>query len=267
MLFTALLLVSALASGSATVVYPTAFCTPSLASHRVCGRSVRSSALRSFSELYLTAFYTPSLASHRLCGRSVRSRAQPSMSAGESPEGVPVIDEKAYEVERLSKDAEAMKQMQAVMERAADPSAAGFEKLRNPWKWEIRKRIWDYMEANNIARNPRPVHHRIPNFEGAELAAANLCSLPEFKSAKVVKVNPDTPQKEVRFGVLTSGKKLMAPQPRLRTGFFSTLLQVRVLALLVCGLSDRSGGKHPRGRKRGSFSLEQDLFPKEITFF
>jgi len=75
-----------------------------------------------------------------------------------------------------------------VMERAADPSAAGFDKLRNPWKWEIRKRVWDYMETNNIARNPRPVHHRIPNFEGAELAAANLCSLPEFQRAKVVRV-------------------------------------------------------------------------------
>lgn len=94
--------------------------------------------------------------------------------------------------------------MQQVMEN--------FETLRNPWKWAIRKRVWDYMEAKNIARNPRPVHHRIPNFEGAELAAANLCSLPEFQSAKVVKVNPDTPQKEVRFGVLTAGKRLMAPQ-------------------------------------------------------
>ena len=133
------------------------------------------------------------------------------------------IDEQKYEAERLAKDAEAMQQMQRVMERATDPEADGTETLRNPWKWAIRKRVWDFMEANDIARNPRPVHHRIPNFEGAELAAANLCALPEFKAASVVKVNPDTPQKEVRFGVLTSGKKLMAPQPRLRTGFFSTL--------------------------------------------
>lgn len=84
------------------------------------------------------------------------------------------------------------------MERATDASEEGFGNLRNPWKWAIRKRVWDFMEANDIARNPRPVHHRIPNFDGAGQAAANLCSLPEFKSAKVVKVNPDTPQKEVR---------------------------------------------------------------------
>ena len=95
------------------------------------------------------------------------------------------IDEEKYEKERLSLDAAAMKKMQEVMERAANPESAGFGTLRNPWKWAIRKRIWDYMEANDIARNPRPVHHRIPNFEGADLAAANLCSLPEFKSAKV----------------------------------------------------------------------------------
>ena len=43
------------------------------------------------------------------------------------------------------------------------------------------------------------------------------------KDAKVVKVNPDTPQKMVRYHVLETGKTLLTPQPRLRTGFFSTL--------------------------------------------
>jgi len=36
-------------------------------------------------------------------------------------------------------------------------------------------------------------------------------------------VNPDTPQKAVRHQVLEEGKILLTPQPRLRTGFFSTL--------------------------------------------
>jgi hypothetical protein len=47
------------------------------------------------------------------------------------------------------------------------------------------------------ARFPRPVHHRIPNFVDAEKAAQRLADLPEFKAAKVIKVNPDTPQKMV----------------------------------------------------------------------
>jgi len=39
------------------------------------------------------------------------------------------------------------------------------------------------------------------------------------------RVNPDTPQKMVRHQVLTTGKTLLTPQPRLRTGFFSTIQQ------------------------------------------
>ena len=140
-------------------------------------------------------------------------------------DGGGVMDDLEYETERLSRDAEAMAQMQQVMQRATSSATAEPEEgsLRNPWKWVIRKRVWDFMEDNNIARPPRPVHHRIPNFNGAEAAAEKLCSLPEFEAARVVKVNPDSPQKAVRFGVLSAGKTLMAPQPRLRTGFFSTL--------------------------------------------
>lgn len=91
------------------------------------------------------------------------------------------------------------------------------------WKWAIRKRIWDTMEATNAADNPRPVHHRIPNFRGADAAAARLVALPEFAAAQVVKINPDTPQKAVRYAALASGKTLLTPQPRLRTGFFNRL--------------------------------------------
>lgn len=79
------------------------------------------------------------------------------------------------------------------------------------------------MEAQNIAQFPRPVHHRIPNFVGASVAADKLSELEEFKVAKCVKVNPDTPQKQVRFLTLNGGKQLLTPQPRLRTGFFSVL--------------------------------------------
>jgi 5-formyltetrahydrofolate cyclo-ligase len=69
-------------------------------------------------------------------------------------------DDEAYEKDRLQKDAQAMNTMK---EKAQEE----FSKLRTPWKWEIRKRIWDLLEAKDIARPPRPVHHRIPNFDGA----------------------------------------------------------------------------------------------------
>lgn len=76
------------------------------------------------------------------------------------------FDEAAYEAERLSLDAAArdsMAQKSAI--EGDDPKA---------WKWVIRKRVWDLMEARNIAQFPRPVHHRIPNFVGAHIAAQKV---------------------------------------------------------------------------------------------
>lgn len=86
-------------------------------------------------------------------------------------------------------------------------------------KDDIRRRIWDLMEKTNVARFPRPVYGRIPNFIGAEMAARKLAELEEFKRAKVVKVNPDSPQKTVRYLVLASGKTLLMPTPKLKSGF------------------------------------------------
>ncbi|KAH7680965.1 5-formyltetrahydrofolate cyclo-ligase protein [Dioscorea alata] len=127
--------------------------------------------------------------------------------------GSPSFDSIAFESDRLRLDAEARASMAAAA-AAADPKA---------WKWRIRKRVWDLMEAEGIARNPRPVHHRIPNFDGAIAAADLLGGLDAFQNAQCVKVNPDSPQKHIRFLTLAGGKKLLTPQPRLRTGFFSVL--------------------------------------------
>ncbi|XP_060693583.1 methenyltetrahydrofolate synthase domain-containing protein isoform X3 [Hemiscyllium ocellatum] len=53
-------------------------------------------------------------------------------------------------------------------------------------KWDIRQKVWDYMEENNLANFPRPVHHRIPNFKAR--------------------------------------KTLLVPTPRLRTGLFNKII-------------------------------------------
>ena len=36
-------------------------------------------------------------------------------------------------------------------------------------KWDIRQKVWDYIEAKNLANFPRPVHNRIPNFKVSKL--------------------------------------------------------------------------------------------------
>ena len=41
----------------------------------------------------------------------------------------------------------------------------------------------------------------------------------EFQDAETVKVNPDSPQRQVRLEVLSHGKTLLMPTPRLRSGF------------------------------------------------
>uniref|UniRef100_A0A7J2U3V1 5-formyltetrahydrofolate cyclo-ligase n=1 Tax=Ignisphaera aggregans TaxID=334771 RepID=A0A7J2U3V1_9CREN len=83
----------------------------------------------------------------------------------------------------------------------------------------LRQKIWREMEEKNIARFPRPVYGRIPNFVGAEQAAEKLINTDIFKHAQVVKVSPDSPQKPVREAVLRRGKILVMPTPRISRGF------------------------------------------------
>lgn len=86
-------------------------------------------------------------------------------------------------------------------------------------KQKIRERIWALLEKEGVARPPMPIKGRIPNFVGAEVAAQRLSQLDEFRRAKVVKVNPDSPQRPVRELCLRTGKTLVMPTPRMREGF------------------------------------------------
>ncbi|ERE77787.1 methenyltetrahydrofolate synthase domain-containing protein [Cricetulus griseus] len=97
------------------------------------------------------------------------------------------------------------------------------EALAGVSKQGIRERIWDYMESHDLADFPRPVHHRIPNFKGASRAAEHFPHLHAFSVARTIKVNPDAPQRNVRFLVLESKKTLLVPTPRLRTGLFNKI--------------------------------------------
>ncbi len=113
-------------------------------------------------------------------------------------------------------------------------------------KQEIRQQVWEHLEKENLARFPRPVYGRIPNFVGAEKAAELLGALPEFKRARTVKVNPDSPQRKVREIALLQGKTLLMPSPRLRSGFL--LLK-----------ADRFKGRERFASSiKGAFSLGQE---------
>uniref|UniRef100_A0A3Q3EW94 Methenyltetrahydrofolate synthase domain-containing protein n=1 Tax=Labrus bergylta TaxID=56723 RepID=A0A3Q3EW94_9LABR len=69
-------------------------------------------------------------------------------------------------------------------------------------KWDIRQKVWDYIEENNLANFPRPVHNRIPNFKGAFTACNKVSELQVFTKTSEVKVDPDKTLEGVRMAVL-----------------------------------------------------------------
>ncbi|MFQ6058816.1 MAG: 5-formyltetrahydrofolate cyclo-ligase [Anaerolineae bacterium] len=83
-------------------------------------------------------------------------------------------------------------------------------------KEEIRHRIWALLVEEGVARFPLPIQGRIPNFVGAEGAASRLARLPTWRRAKVIKANPDSPQRPVRERALRAGKTVYMAVPRLR---------------------------------------------------
>ena len=86
-------------------------------------------------------------------------------------------------------------------------------------KSAARQWVWDKLRAEGVARFPFPPHGRIPNFAGAEVAAARLLDIEPWKSATAIKVNPDSPQRPLRAEALRRGITVFVPTPRLRGGF------------------------------------------------
>jgi 5-formyltetrahydrofolate cyclo-ligase len=94
--------------------------------------------------------------------------------------------------------------------------------LKDLSSWDkraIREYVWNKMMETDVARFPLPPHNRIPNFHGAEDASRRILDLDEYLEAKVIKVNPDSPQRPFREYALMDGKILIMATPRLRKGF------------------------------------------------
>lgn len=80
----------------------------------------------------------------------------------------------------------------------------------------IRNEVWKLLEEKSMARFPG-AQGRIPNFAGSESCARLLCQYPLWMKAKVIKINPDSPQRAVRQRALEEGKIVAMAAPRLRT--------------------------------------------------
>src|SRR5262249_33944069 len=82
-------------------------------------------------------------------------------------------------------------------------------------KQQFRDHVWQVLEDARVGRFPG-TRGRIPNFIGAERAADLLCELNVWERAKVLKCNPDSPQRPVRLRALKAGKIVYMAVPRLR---------------------------------------------------
>ncbi|KPK99684.1 MAG: hypothetical protein AMJ91_06935 [candidate division Zixibacteria bacterium SM23_73_3] len=86
-------------------------------------------------------------------------------------------------------------------------------------KEQLRNEIWHLLEEKNVAIFPLPIRGRIPNFVGSDKAADLVRTLPEWKKAKIIFANPDSPQRKIREFALRDGKILIMASPRLKHGF------------------------------------------------
>lgn len=85
----------------------------------------------------------------------------------------------------------------------------------DPGKQAFREAVWSRLERARVAAFPG-ARRRIPNFTGAARAADRLASTPEWKRARAIKCNPDSPQRPVRMRALREGKIVYMAVPRLR---------------------------------------------------
>jgi 5-formyltetrahydrofolate cyclo-ligase len=83
-------------------------------------------------------------------------------------------------------------------------------------KDEIREKVWSRLQEQKVARFPG-AEGRIPNFIGAEACARVISQIQFWKKAKVLKVNPDSPQRAIRQKALEEGKIIYMAVPRLHS--------------------------------------------------
>jgi len=96
-------------------------------------------------------------------------------------------------------------------------------------KDQVRRDVWKAMDREGVSRFPG-AEGRIPNFAGAKLAAEKLAGHRLWKRARVIKVNPDSPQTHARRIALDEGKTLIMAVPRLRDTHPFRLLDPRKLS-------------------------------------
>lgn len=111
-------------------------------------------------------------------------------------------------------------------------------------KDEIRFRVWEYMERNNLITFPKPCYGRIPNFFGVEKACARLLELDEFITAQCVFTAPDAVLTNARRLILANDKTLLVALPHITEYKEISGKELATKAITIQGL--RKYGKPPQ---------------------
>ena len=119
-------------------------------------------------------------------------------------------------------------------------------------KQRIRERTWRALQDARVAAFPG-ARGRIPNFTGAPKARDLLADLSVWKSAQVIKCNPDSPQRPVRRRALEEGKVVYMPVPRLTDSRCFIELDPRAIDDYAAASSIK-----------GAFSLGRPVHPREM---
>lgn len=104
-------------------------------------------------------------------------------------------------------------------------------------KRAIREAVWTRLEESDAVSGS--VHGKIPDFVGAEAAAARLADLEVWKRAHIVKIVPDRPQEFVRARALADGKIVYMAVPKLAAEEPFLVLDPRVLGVSPAEAADR----------------------------
>lgn len=110
----------------------------------------------------------------------------------------------------------------------------------------LRQQIWTLLQKQKVARFPG-AEGRIPNFTGAEACAKRLAETTYWKAAKVLKINPDSPQRAIRQRALAEGKTIYMAVPRLHSALpFIELDPEKLKCSPYAASSIRGAGQHGR---------------------
>lgn len=130
--------------------------------------------------------------------------------------------------------------------------------MENDRKKRVREKIWSLMEENNLARFPRPVFGRVPNFVGAREAALTISESPEYLEAECIFTNPDAPQQPFRENALKDGKTLILATPGIREGFLE--LDPSTIGKKALRTASTIKGSFKEGKPVHPSELQIDLF-------